>query len=198
MIKTKSAALRDTTLACKLLKACFILALYLSSANSNALDTTFEHNYISCAQSTVETLTIVQLAQRGLLESDALSELPARRPTKQRIKDIYALINKEGILNTYSFVNSNYARCARLVYEREGIPAKDLASYRYYFCAGENKIRYEILLHTNEKFDLDYVVSNTPDSHLDTAITYFNLAHQQGLLAAFDYTANNLKSCIAP
>lgn len=158
----------------------------------------FNHTFTSCAQSTVETLTIVQLAQRGVSRTDALDVLPASKTAKHRIAHVYDLISTEGMLNTYSFVNSNYARCARLVYERNGLPAADQGEYRYYFCAGENKVRYEVLLHASQKFDIDYVIANTPDTHFDTAIRYFKLADEQGLLAAFDYTANNLKACISP
>jgi len=157
----------------------------------------FEHDYISCSMVTVEQLTILQLAQRGLTEQQALKELPFNhRAAKQRVSNIYALLNKEGILNTYSLINSNYARCAKLVHEAQGIPAKDLKGYAYYFCAGENKTRYEIILRINQSFNLDLVLEQVPDTHFDVAINYFNLINNKGILASFDYTANNLKACL--
>ena len=59
-----------------------------------------------------------------------------------------------------------------------------------------DKIRYEIILRINESFDIDRVLKETPDSHFDVAIQYFKLIENKGLLASFDYTANNLKACI--
>ena len=146
---------------------------------------------------TVEQLTVLQLAQRGITQQEALDTLPfGQKKAKNRVKEVYALLEKEGILNTYSAVNSNYARCAKLVYEAKGAPAKDLLEYPYYFCAGENKVRYEIILRINESFNIDRVLSATPDSHFDVAIQYFKLIENKGLLAGFDYTANNLKACV--
>ena len=155
------------------------------------------HDYISCAFLTLEQLTILQLAQRGINQETALETLPlSRAKAKDRIKTVYNLLEQEGILNAYSVINSNYARCAKLVYEAKGTPAKDLLEYPYYFCAGENKIRYEIILRINQSFDIDKVLSETPDSHFDVAIQYFKLVENKGLLASFDYTANNLKACV--
>lgn len=167
----------------------------LSSSPSSTSD--IPHDFISCAFLTVEQLTILQLAQRGISQQVALETLPlSRAKAKERIATVYSLLDREGILNAYSLINSNYARCSKLVYEAKGAPAKDLLEYPYYYCAGENKIRYEIILRINESFDLDRVLSETPDSHFDVAIQYFKLVENKGLLASFDYTANNLKACI--
>jgi hypothetical protein len=156
-----------------------------------------KHDFISCTMLTVEQLTILQLAQRGITQADALDTLPfAQKKAKYRVAEVYALLNKEGILNAYSLVNSNYARCAKLVYEANGAPAKDLLEYPYYFCAGENKVRYEIILRINKSFNIDRVLADTADSHFDVAIQYFKLIENKGLLAGFDYTANNLKACV--
>lgn len=168
-----------------------------SLSSSPASTSDISHDFISCAFLTVEQLTILQLAQRGISQQVALETLPlSRAKAKERIAGVYSLLDREGILNAYSLINSNYARCSKLVYEAKGVPAKDLLEYPYYFCAGENKIRYEIILRINESFDIDRVLKETPDSHFDVAIQYFKLIENKGLLASFDYTANNLKACI--
>lgn len=155
------------------------------------------HDFISCTMLTIEQLTVLQLAQRGIPQNDAINTLPfGQKKAKQRVIEIYELLDKEGILNAYSLVNSNYARCAKLVFEAKGAPAKDLLEYPYYFCAGENKLRYEIILRVNATFNIDQVLLETPDSHFDVAIQYFKLIENKGMLASFDYTANNLKACV--
>lgn len=146
---------------------------------------------------TAEYLTTLQLYQRGISEEQALKEIPfSSRGAKERLQQIYQLARSESILDSYSFINTNFARCAKQAHKTFGIPAKDTVDYGYYFCAGENKIRYEIILHINASFDLDKVLSQTPDTHLDTAISYYNLIKEKGILAAFDYTANNFKACL--
>lgn len=184
-----------------LMLAALILALILSSTAS-ASDAKQDaaliaHDFISCSVLTVEQLTILQLAQRGISKEEALEVLPfSQKKAQQRVEQVYSLIEQEGILNSYSMVNSNYARCAKLVYEAKGAPAADLLEYPYYFCAGENKVRYEIILRINQYFDIDRVLAQTPDSHFDVAIQYFKLVENKGLLSSFDYTANNLKACL--
>lgn len=183
----------------KLVATCLFLVFFNTSQASQTeqQDVEIPHDYITCAMLTIEQLTVLQLAQRGVSAQDALEILPfGQKKAKQRVEEVYALLSGEGILNAYSLVNSNYARCAKLVYEVKGSPAKDLVEYPYYFCAGENKVRYEIILRINASFDIDRVLAETPDSHFDVAIQYFKLIETKGLLAGFDYTANNLKACI--
>ena len=160
-------------------------------------DDNLEQGYISCSHITAENLTVLQLAQRGLTQAVALKELPFNhRKAKQRLAVVYKLVEEQGILNAYSIVNSNFARCAKLAHEVRGVPAKDMLEYGYYFCAGENKLRYETILRINDGFNLDKVLAETPDSHFDVAISYFKLIEQKGILASFDYTANNFKACL--
>lgn len=180
-----------------------LLLIVASSASapfaiSEELSADLEHDFISCSMLTTEHLTLLQLAQRGLNEREALAELPFRnKNAKARVSQVYALIAQEGILDAYSLVNSNYARCAQLVFEAKGKPAADLLEYPYYFCAGENRVRYEIILRINQSFNLDLVLAQTPDAYFDVAINYFKLIKNKGLLASFDYTANNLKACLS-
>ena len=154
-------------------------------------------SYISCAIITSEHLTTLQLYQRGVSEQTALETLPdISRSAKQRVAYIYDLANSIGILNSYADINTNFARCSTLVYKEMGRPAPDQIEYGYYYCSGENKVRFEIILHADRYITLEKLIEKTPDSHIQTAIEYYKLIQKKGILAAFDLTANNLKACL--
>ncbi len=170
---------------------------YSACASGEEAGEAIAHSYVSCSNITAEHLTTLQLYQRGLPLEAALESLPGiSRAAQQRVRYIYQLARYNGILNTYADVNTNYARCATKVHQQHGTPAVDLLDYGYYFCAGENKIRFEIILFIDKYHTLEKVLSKTPDSHSDIAMRYFRLVEAKGLLAAFDLTANNLKSCL--
>lgn len=156
-----------------------------------------EHSYISCAIISSEHLTTLQLYQRGVPLTEAIATLPRlSRAAEKRVRYVYELANNIGILNSYADINTNFARCSTLVYKKHGKPAIDQQEYGYYFCSGENKVRYEIILYTDRYQTLEKVIEKTPDSHLQTVIDYYKLIENKGILAAFDLTANNLKACL--
>jgi len=167
----------------------------LLSAESAAQEPRLD--YVSCAVITSEHLTTLQLFQRGVTLDTALESLPKlSRSGAKRVKYIYSLAQRIGVLNTYADINTNFARCTTTVYNSKGRPFADEKAYGYYFCAGENKLRYEILLHTDRYYNFERVLAKTPSSHHQVAQDYFALIKAQGLLAAFDLTANNLKACL--
>ena len=93
-------------------------------------------------------------------------------------------------------VNTNYARCSTLVYEQNGQPAADLKEHAYYFCSGENKIRYEIILKLDKQMSMNEITHKLPARYTQVAERYKILISDKGMLAAFDLTANNLKACL--
>lgn len=154
--------------------------------------------YISCALITTEHLTTLQLYQRGLPLDAALVELPGiSDEAKKRVSYLYRMVNDIGILNTYADINTNYARCAKLVYDVKGKPAADSREFGYYFCSGENKIRFEIILQLDVNKAPGDILKSIPDSHFHVVSQYRKLIDQKGTLAAFDFTANNLKACLS-
>ena len=156
-----------------------------------------QHSFLSCALITSEYLTTLQLYQRGVPLETAVNNLPKiSKSAKTRVASVYELAENIGILNAYADINTNYARCAHRLFKSKGAPAKDQVDYGYYFCSGENKIRFEIILHSDRYLRLDKVLQKTPDSHIKTAIDYYNVIANKGLLAAFDLNANNLKTCL--
>ena len=83
-----------------------------------------------------------------------------------------------------------------MVHQVKGKPAADLKEHSYYYCAGENKIRFEILLRANKGQSLEKLVSSFPRRYEATVINLHELIRSKGALAAFDLTANNLKACL--
>lgn len=156
------------------------------------------HSYMSCAVISSEHLTALQLYQRGIRLDDALEYLPKiSREGKKRLSYIYDLAAEQGLLNTYADINTNFARCSKSVHERLGAPAIDLREHGYYYCSGENKLRFEIILNIDKHRRIESVLEKTPKSHHSVAQEYSQLISREGILAALDLTANNLKACLS-
>lgn len=187
------------------LLGCYLL-LGLSASSALAIDKQntpqmqdqrVKQTFLSCAIITSEHLTALQLFQRGLPMQLAIDALPGiSRDGRKRLEFVYDLAKRIGVLNTYADINTNFARCATMVYEINGKPAADLKEYAYYFCAGENKVRYEIILKLDRNFSTREITKDLPTRYHDTVSRYQNLIATQGTLAAFDLTANNLKACL--
>jgi len=157
----------------------------------------FKQSHLSCAIITSEHLTTLQLFQRGLPKAAALKSLPnISREARKRVDYVYNLAKSIGILNAYSDINTNFTRCSTLVHQVKGKPAVDLKEHDYYFCSGENKLRFEIILLINHNRSLDNIYTKIPASHYLVARNYKKLIDDKGTLAAFDLTANNLKACL--
>ena len=167
------------------------------SANSEQSNKNFKQSFLSCSIITSEHLTVLQLYQRGVPRDLAIESLPKiTRAAKQRVKYVYDLAQKIGILNAYTDINTNYARCSAMVHTINGIPAADLKEHQYYFCAGENKVRFELIIMSNQNKTLNQQLDAFPNRYQPTIIDLFRLIKTKGTLAAFDLTANNLKACL--
>lgn len=189
-----------------LFSLCLFMAITLFSHFAVALDNKknasvqekpVKQTFLSCAIITSEHLTALQLFQRGIPMQLAIESLPGiSRDGKNRLEFVYDLAKQIGILNAYADINTNFARCSTLVYETNGKPAADLKEHAYYFCSGENKIRYEIILKLDRKFSIGEISKDLPSRYREVVQRYKHLIEQQGNLAAFDLTANNLKACL--
>lgn len=182
------------------------LILITCAGNVWALDNTeqngtqekpLKQSFLSCSIITSEHLTVLQLYQRGLPKQLALEALPnISRDGKKRLDYLYDWAKQSGILNAYADINTNFARCATLVYEQNGRPPADLKEHAYYFCAGENRIRYEMMLKLDRQMSMNEILSGLPKRYEIVAARYKKLIDEEGMLAAFDLTANNLKACL--
>tara|TARA_R110001592_G_scaffold137324_1_gene355236 strand:+ start:21433 stop:22056 length:624 start_codon:yes stop_codon:yes gene_type:complete len=203
MQKTFNTAISDNL---RLVRTVVIGFLISCSFSVLALDNTdkkrtqapeLKQSFLSCSIITSEHLTALQLYQRGLPKKLAIESLPSiSRDGKKRLEYVYEWAKKIGILNAYADINTNYARCSTLVYEQNGRPAADLKEHAYYFCAGENKIRFEIILKLDKKMSMGEITNKLPSRYTQVTERYKRLINDKGMLAAFDLTANNLKACL--
>lgn len=182
-----------------LLRIFVLLSLYLPYYVSGQPTDTYKtkQTHLSCAIITSEHLTALQLFQRGLPKDVAIESLPSiSRQGRKRVDYVYKLAKRVGTLNAYSDINTNFARCSTLVHQSKGLPASDLAEYGYYYCSGENKLRFEIILMIDQGLSEETLKEKIPSTHHKILKRYQQLIVKKGNLAAFDLTANNLKACL--
>jgi len=157
-----------------------------------------KHSYQSCTIITTELLTTAQFYNRGIPLEELIESLPNISPQgKKKVTSTYERIQQSDLLSTYSAINSDYAKCAKQVHANQGKPSYGSQEYGYYYCAGENKLRYEIILSIFLKQSKDNVIPQIPRSRRDIAVHYFDLAEKEGLEAVFDFMASSLKHCVS-
>ena len=183
-----------------LLSAALVFAtilLTLLSLPTHSAENEAKHSYQSCTMITTELLTTTQLYERGISLESLVESLPDLTPQgEKRVRATYELINNSDLLSSYSAINSDYAKCAKKVYNHQGKPNPRTSEYGYYYCSGENKLRYEITLAIYLKRSKEEVIPQLPKSRQNIANHYFDLAERDGLEAVFDLMASSLKHCV--
>lgn len=178
-------------------KCCTFTLLMLLSWPLLSAGNDTKHSYQSCTIITTELLTTAQFYNRGVSLKELVESLPNLTPQgKDKVTSTYELIQQTDLLSTYSAINSDYAKCAKQVYADKGKPSQGTQEFGYYYCAGENKLRYEIILAIFLKQSREEVLPQIPQSRRGIASHYFDLAEEQGLEAVFDLMASSLKHCI--
>ncbi len=156
-----------------------------------------EQSYESCSQITGEYVTVLQLAARGLSGDVLKTTLPGlSAEAEQRIDALLRMVEADGLAETYSTVNSEYARCATRVFKSHGLPKRLSREAHFHFCAGENKVRYEVLLAALVGAQKDKVLSQLQPQHRQAGAAIFRLYESQGELAVFDNLGSELKYCL--
>jgi hypothetical protein len=154
-------------------------------------------SYQACGAITREYITSVQLYQKGFALDKLKKTLPGLTPQgAKRLTEIFGLVKKNGVLPIYSNIHSKYAECAKSVYKSKGIPDRTSREYNYYFCAGEDKLRYEIALAIYLKGSKEEVLPQIPPQRRAIASYYYQIAGTKGIEAVFDLLAHSLKSCL--
>jgi hypothetical protein len=154
-------------------------------------------SYQACGAITREYITAVQLYQKGFALETLKKTLPGLTPKgAKRLTEIFGLLKKNGVLPIYSNIHSKYAECAKSVYKSKGIPARNSREYNYYFCAGEDKLRYEIALAIYLKGPKEEVLPQIPLQRRAIASYYYQIAGTKGIEAVFDLLAHSFKSCL--
>ncbi len=155
-------------------------------------------SYEACSMVASQYLTTVQLLQQGL-EPEILKEtLPGlTEEGARRIDAIHDQVSNAGFLETYSGINARFARCARQVYEAQGEPQRGEREHHFYVCAGENKIRYEILLAAWAGGDREEVLQQLQPQHQVAANSIYDLYKDEGAVTVFHQLATELKQCLS-
>ncbi|MGM0769850.1 MAG: hypothetical protein ACQEV6_17685 [Pseudomonadota bacterium] len=155
------------------------------------------HSYESCSLIAGEYLTVLQLASRGLDENVLKASLPdISAPAQQRVDSLLELSRTDGLIETYSTIHSEYAACARQVFRHNGMPEAGSRESSFHFCAGENKVRYEITLAAIMSAPLPDVKSSLTPVHHTMATALYRLYEDEGALVVFDNLASELKHCL--
>ncbi|MFD2228825.1 hypothetical protein [Alkalimarinus sediminis] len=181
----------------RVLQSSIITILFLASWPTFSADISVKQSYQSCTIITTELLTTAQLYNRGIPLDELVASLPNLTPQgEEKVVATYELIQQSDLLSTYSAINSDYAKCAKRVYSYQGRPPKGSQEYGFYYCAGENKLRYEIILSIFLKQSRENVIPQLPQSRHAIAAHYFDLAEKEGLESVFDLMATSLKHCV--
>ncbi len=181
----------------KQLIACFLFCLPLTGLAAGANREDRHQSYESCSMIASEYLTIVQLHEKGFTRAQLKKNLPDITPQgKKDVDALYKLIAQNGLTSTYSDINARYARCAKAVYKLRGKPAPGAREYRYYYCAGENKLRYQILIAAYLGGTRKEVLPQVPESRRKVANALFDAVKKHGVNDTFSNLATELKHCL--
>lgn len=188
-------------MASKLVLAALFLgctALVSLTASAATPDSEAKHqSYESCSIIASEYLTIVQLHQKGFTAAQLKKNLPdISKQGSKDIDDLYKLIKRNGLTSVYTDINARYARCAKRVYKLRGKPLPGSLEYHFYYCAGENKLRYQILVAAYLGGTRKEVIPQVPKSRRKVANALFDAFRKKGIDATFDTLATELKHCL--
>jgi hypothetical protein len=169
----------------------------LTPVSAHAINSFSDQNYESCSLITSEYLTVLQLSGRGL-DADLLTESLPDISTKaiSRVRALLKLVDNTGLSETYSTIYSEYITCAKAVYKRHGTPVSGTREERFYHCAGENKIQYEISMAAIIGAEQNAVIDQLPASHTQMVRNIFALHKERGSDVLLDSLASELKHCI--
>ncbi|MDC0663311.1 hypothetical protein [Marinobacter sp. SS21] len=154
-------------------------------------------SFESCSMITSEYLTVLQLMSRGFGRDTLMANLPEiSEPAQARVNSLFSMVETDGLTESYSRINAEYSSCAKGVYQARGTPATGSREAHFYFCAGENKVRYEIVMAAVIGADRADVTPQLPPQYRPTVNALFDLHRSEGPLTVFDELASELKKCL--
>ncbi|MGQ7275160.1 hypothetical protein [Marinobacter sp. V034] len=177
----------------------FYLMLATLTPALAAADTTSEQSFETCSMITSEYVTVLQLVAKGFSKSQLTESLPGLSPAaEKRVTTLFdaATASKSALVDTFSAVNAEYAKCSKRVYDRSGRPPPASRESHFYFCAGENKLRYEVLISATLDAPISKVLPQLPATREPIARAIYDLYHSDGVTAAFDAIGDELKYCL--
>ncbi|MCH8497231.1 MAG: hypothetical protein LAT63_02020 [Marinobacter sp.] len=175
----------------------WLLLTAIASVQAHAGTPQPRQSFETCSLITSEYITVLQLLYRGF-SGDALEQsLPGLSDAgRTRLQGLVQTVSEEGLLATYSTVNSEYARCGSRVYRQSGMPRPHSREAAFHYCAGENKVRYEILLALMVGGQVEEISNQLLPHYAQIVVALDELYRNQGALAAFDALASELKFCL--
>ncbi|SFM24413.1 hypothetical protein [Marinobacter zhejiangensis] len=154
-------------------------------------------SFESCTLITSEYLTAIQLLGRGFTTDILLQTLPDLSPeSAERVKALGELIERNGLEQTYAQINAEYVNCATSVYQEHGLPRQGSREAHFHFCAGENKVRFEILQAAILEAPQAEVRRQLAPLHQPVVETLYELKASEGITAVYDGLASELKRCV--
>jgi hypothetical protein len=157
-----------------------------------------QQSYESCGLITGEYLTVLQLISRGYTPESLKQALPDISEKAQgRVDMLVTMSRRDGIIDSYSTINAEYAVCAKKVFDARGLPPKATREAHFHQCAGENKVGYEIAIAALIGAPEADVVKQLDSRHKAKAESIFQDLESAGTLAMFDSLSTELKRCLA-
>ncbi|PID42220.1 MAG: hypothetical protein CSB48_11260 [Proteobacteria bacterium] len=174
-----------------------LLTTSLSAQGSVASSAAPKQTFQTCSIIASELLTGMQLLQKGIPLNVLYESLPSlTRAGREHLESTYRQIQKNGLVTTYSAINSRFAKCARTVFSEHGVPPKTSRDSLFYHCAGENKLRYEYILALYANIDKNELLARVHKSKTDLATYMYSLKEKKGIEAVFSFSATELKRCM--
>jgi hypothetical protein len=155
-------------------------------------------SYESCGLITGEYLTVLQLISRGYTADSLKQSLPDISPEAQaRVDDLARMARNDGLVDSYSTINSEYAGCAKKIFDARGLPPQGSREAYYHHCAGENKVGYEVAIAALIGASKAEVIKQLEPQQKSGAQSIFMVLESKGRLGMFDSLATELKRCLA-
>ena len=154
-------------------------------------------SYEACGMIASQYLTTIQLLQKGFEPQILKDTLPGLTDQgASRIDVLHEQIERTSVTETYSGVNARYARCASRVHDHRGQPGPGTRQHHFYVCAGENKVRYEILLAALAGGQPDEIREQLAPPHQKAATRIFERLQESDVETVFSELASELKRCL--
>jgi hypothetical protein len=174
-------------------------ALLLTNASyANQNHPVSHQSYESCGLSAGEYLTVLQLISRGYTADNLKQSLPDISPEAQvHVDNLVRMVRNDGLVDSYSTINSEYAACAKQHFDARGLPPQGSREADYHHCAGENKVGYEVAIAALIGASKTEVIKQLQPQQKPGAQSIFMVLESKGRLGMFDSLATKLKRCLA-
>lgn len=157
-----------------------------------------QHSYESCGLITGEYLTVLQLISRGFTPETLKQSLPdITEKAQARVDRLVNMARRDGLIDSYSTINAEYASCAKKVFNARGLPPQNSREAHFHRCAGENKVGYEIAIAALIGAPEAEVAEQLDPRHKPIAQSIFQDLESRGSLGMFDSLSTELKRCLA-